>query len=100
MQHSFNLHDTSLTVQISGRMTHADHKSFREILGRVNETNPRRVVFDLAKVEFLDSSALGMLLIVRDACVQGNRTIVLKNVTGQVEKLTKIAKLNKYFEIE
>jgi len=95
MQHSFNLHDLSLTVQISGRMTHADHKSFREILGRVNETNPRRVVFDLAKVEFL-----GMLLIVRDACVQENRTIVLKNVTGQVEKLTKIAKLSKYFEIE
>ena len=55
MQHSFNLHDLSLTVQISGRMTHADHKSFREILGRVNETNPRRVVFDLAKVEFLEA---------------------------------------------
>lgn len=100
MQHSFNAHDNILQVQISGRMTHADHRSFREILARVNEVAPRRVVFDLAQVEFIDSSALGMLLIVRDACVQQNRTIVLKNPTGQVEKLAKIAKLHKYFEVE
>ncbi len=81
-------------------MTHADHRQFRDILGRVNETQPRRVVFDLGHVEFIDSSALGMLLIVRDACVQQNRAIVLKNPTGQVEKLTKIAKLHKYFEMQ
>ncbi len=100
MQHSFNQAGDILQVLIEGRMTHADHRQFRDILARVNETQPRRVVFDLSHVDFVDSSALGMLLIVRDACVQQSRTIVLKNPTGQVEKLTKIAKLHKYFEVE
>lgn len=100
MQHVFETRDSSLIVQVSGRMTHADHRGFRDILGRINETNPARVVFDLGQVEFLDSSALGMLLIVRDAAVQQKRTIVLKGAGGQVEKLMKIAKLHKYFEVE
>ncbi len=100
MQHSFNQAGDILQVLIEGRMTHADHRQFRDILARVNETQPRRVVFDLSHVDFVDSSALGMLLSVRDACVQQSRTIVLKNPTGQVEKLTKIAKLHKYFEVE
>jgi len=100
MQHSFEGKDGLVLVRISGRMTHADHKSFREILSRVNEANATKVVFDLAQVEFLDSSALGMLLIVRDASVQQNRAVVLRGASGQVEKLAKVAKLHKYFEIE
>jgi len=100
MQHSFKQIDNALQVQLSGRMTHADHRSFRDILTKVTQDNPRRVVFDLGHVEFIDSSALGMLLIVRDACLQQNRVIALKNATGQVEKLTKVAKLHKYFEVE
>ncbi|MBI3444019.1 MAG: STAS domain-containing protein [Magnetospirillum sp.] len=100
MEHKFESRDGGLCVKVSGRMTHRDHKEFREILARINEIRPPRVVFDLAQVEFLDSSALGMLLIVRDAAVQQNHTVVLKGATGQVDKLMKIAKLHKYFEIE
>ena len=87
-------------VKVSGRMTHKDHKAFRDILGRINEAKPAKVIFDLAQVEFLDSSALGMLLIVRDATVQQNHTVVLQGASGQVDKLMKIAKLHKYFDIQ
>ncbi|CAA7612249.1 Anti-sigma-factor antagonist [Candidatus Terasakiella magnetica] len=100
MQYAFESRNDGLHVKTSGRMTHADHKGFRDILGRINEAGPTRVIFDLGEVEFLDSSALGMLLIVRDASVQSSRTVVLRGATGQVEKLMKIAKLHKYFEIE
>jgi len=99
MQYAFDSLGGTLQIRVTGRMTHADHKGFREILGRINEADAQRVVFDLTAVEFLDSSALGMLLIVRDASVQQKRAIVLKGASGQVENLMKIAKLHKYFEI-
>jgi len=100
MQHAYDTHPDGFCIRITGRMTHADHKAFREILGRINDATETRVIFDLAQVEFLDSSALGMLLIVRDAVVQQKRTVVLRGASGQVEKLMKIAKLHKYFEVE
>jgi anti-anti-sigma factor len=100
MEHDFETRDGGLTIKVSGRMTHKDHKAFREILGQINNVGTANVRFDLARVEFMDSSALGMLLIVRDAAVQQQRGVVLKGATGQVENLIKVAKLHKYFMVE
>lgn len=99
MEYSCETRGHEYQVSVSGRMTHADHRGFRAILSGINEAGAQRIVFDLAKAEFLDSSALGMLLIVRDAAVQQQRVVVLKGASGQVEKLIAIGKLHKYFEI-
>lgn len=99
MDYSCETRGNEYLVLVSGRMTHADHRGFRGILNAINEADAPRIVFDLSKAEFLDSSALGMLLIVRDAAVQQQRTVVLKGASGQVEKLIAIGKLHKYFEI-
>jgi HptB-dependent secretion and biofilm anti anti-sigma factor len=100
MEHVFDSRDAGLTIKVGGRMTHKDHKAFRDILAKINEAKTATVVFDLSGVEFMDSSALGMLLIVRDAAVQQRRDVVLKGATGQVENLMKVAKLHKYFTVE
>ncbi len=100
MEYAFESNAGNLWIPLKGRMTHADYKGFREILGRINDDRPSRVIFDLRQVEFVDSSALGMLLIVRDAAVQQQRAVCLKGASGQVEKLIQIGKLHKYFEVE
>lgn len=100
MEHSFEGEGNGLAIRINGRMTHSDYKGFREILAHINQERPPRVVFDLAQVDFVDSSALGMLLIVRDAAVQDQREVVLRGATGQVLKLIDIGKLRKYFTVE
>jgi anti-anti-sigma factor len=100
MEYGVETGTDGLSVRITGRMTHADYKGFRHILQTINEHDAPRIVFDLKTVEFVDSSALGMLLIVRDAAVQQKRDVVLKGATGQVEKLINVSKLHKYFIIE
>ncbi|MDA8231533.1 MAG: STAS domain-containing protein [Magnetospirillum sp.] len=100
MEYAFESTGGNLSVRLGGRMTHADYKGFRDILGRILGDRPQRVVFDLARVEFVDSSALGMLLIVRDAAIEDRREVVLKGAAGQVEKLVRVAKLHKYFTVE
>lgn len=99
MEYVCESNGNEFNVHVSGRMTHADHRGFRGILAAINESGAQRIVFDLVKAEFMDSSALGMLLIVRDASVQQSRAVVLKGAGGQVEKLITIGKLHKYFEI-
>ncbi len=100
MDYAFDLGSRGLSVVMDGRMTHGDYKGFRDILARINEDKPQRVVFNLQKVSFIDSSALGMLLIVRDAAVQDQREVVLKGASGQVQTLISVGKLDKYFTIE
>ena len=100
MDYGFGGESGVLSILLDGRMTHGDYKGFRDILARINEDRPHRVVFDLEKVSFVDSSALGMLLIVRDAAVQDKRDVVLKGASGQVQTLINVGKLDKYFTIE
>lgn len=99
MDYSFEGRDKTLTIHVAGRMTHSDYKGFRDILARINADRPSRTVFDLSEVEFVDSSALGMLLIVRDAAIQNEVELVLKGASGQVAKLISISKLHKYFTL-
>lgn len=99
MEYACETKGNEFHIQVGGRMTHADHRGFRGVLAAINEAASKRIVFDLGKAEFMDSSALGMLLIVRDAAVQQSRVVVLKGAQGQVEKLIAIGKLHKYFEI-
>ena len=100
MDYVFDVGSGSFSILLEGRMTHGDYKGFREILARINADKPGRVLFDLQKVSFIDSSALGMLLIIRDAVVQEKRDVVLKGASGQVQTLINIGKLDKYFIIE
>lgn len=100
MEYAFEPSGTDLLIRITGRMTHADYRGFRDILGQVNTRQPERLVFDLKSVEFIDSSALGMMLIVRDAVVQQQRSVVLRGASGQVENLIHIGKLHKYFTVD
>ncbi|CAA7624725.1 MULTISPECIES: STAS domain-containing protein [Magnetospirillum] len=100
MDYAFEGRDKALTIHVSGRMTHSDYKGFRDILARINTDRPKITVFDLEKVEFVDSSALGMLLIVRDAAQQTETELVLKGASGQVAKLISISKLHKYFTLQ
>ncbi len=100
MDYAFEGGTQALTVQVAGRMTHSDYKGFRDILARITSERPACTVFDLSRVEFVDSSALGMLLIVRDAAQQSQTELVLKGASGQVAKLISISKLHKYFTLQ
>jgi anti-anti-sigma factor len=89
-----------LVFTLSGRMTFKDHKLFRDILQDVAKSAFQRVVFDLNRLEFIDSFGVGMLLIVKDAAEHRNKAVVLRKPQGQVEHMVQIAKLSKLFKVE
>lgn len=54
---------------------------------------------DFRKVERMDSSALGMLLLLRSNS-KGESLVVLKNVRPQILKILQIANFQKLFQID
>ena len=83
---------TGTTLYIDGRFTFNDHEEFRSKLSKVE--GPLTV--DLSATTYIDSSALGMLLIARDKL---KHPITLKGAQGSVLEVLHIASFPKLFSI-
>ena len=87
-------------LKLSGRFDFNAHREFRSAYEPVMaDTEVKSLNVDLAAVEYLDSSALGMLLMLRDKASAANKTLVLANVRGAVKQVLEIANFGKLFRI-
>lgn len=91
--------DGGILVSLSGRMTLIDHGKFREVVDSLERMRGTRCVFDLSKLEFVDSSGLGMFLIARDIAMPKNVEIELRGATEGVGRVLEIAKFATLFTV-
>lgn len=87
-----------LYIKISGRFDFSLHKEFRDAS---NQFAPdiKKIEVDLSKTDYLDSSALGMLLILRDKAAGNKDAVVIKGATADVKKILQIANFDKLFTV-
>ena len=100
MKYSLSKDGTSATIQMSGRLTFEDHKSFRSLIGELSAGGINHVVVDMNQLEFIDSVGLGLLLIMRDDLVNRQGRFSLKNPTGEVKRIFSISHASSIFTIE
>ena len=96
----FQFDEDDTRVCISGEFTFSDHTAFKAIATRLFERKGRPIVIDLAKLEFIDSAGLGMLLIVRDEADKAGRRLVLRAPCGQVKRMFDVTKFDTLFTVE
>jgi HptB-dependent secretion and biofilm anti anti-sigma factor len=96
----FEFDNEDATVSISGEFTFTDHPAFKAIASRLLERQGKPIVIDLAKLEFIDSAGLGMLLIVRDEADKAGRRLVLRGPCGQVKRMFEVTKFDTLFTVE
>jgi anti-anti-sigma factor len=89
---------TKLTISIKGRFDFAKHSEFRESYEKLG-TKPDSVVIDLKEATYLDSSALGMLLLLRDHAGGDSSDVSLINSSSDVRKILAISNFDKLFDI-
>jgi anti-anti-sigma factor len=87
-----------LTILIRGRFDFAAHQEFRDAYEGAG-LSPRRYVIDLKGATYLDSSALGMLLLLRDHAGGEHASISLINCSPDVRKILTISNFEQLFRI-
>ena len=92
-----NLHQGVCDVTLSGKFTFNDHPVFRDLLDNISENEVQKVVLHMAGVEFVDSAALGMLLLALDETQKHQKQLVISGATGQVKKMFDMARFNALF---
>ena len=88
-----------LTIRVTGRFDYASHTSFRTAYESL-AVRPKRYVIDLALAQYLDSSALGMLLLLREHAGGDKAKIKVLNCQADVKNILLIANFDKLFQIE
>ncbi len=86
-------------AEISGKFTFADTATFKDVLSEVEKAAPASVELDLAALTFVDSAALGMFLLLKDAAGKHDAKVTLKGANGQVEKLLKMSRFDQIFQL-
>ena len=98
MRIEYNDGDTE--VALIGELTFGDHAAFREMLTRAMQSRGQKIVFDLSRLDFVDSAGLGMLLIARDEAGKSSRSLALARPQKQVERVFAVTKFETLFTIE
>lgn len=100
MQASVNNEAGKAIVKLAGRFDFNTHREFRGAYEPlVTDASVRSVVVDFSGVDYLDSSALGMLLMLRDKLGGANKDVALTGVRGNVKQVLDIANFGKLFQI-
>ena len=88
------------TIKLDGRFDFNTHREFRGAYEPlITDAAARGVVVDFSGVDYLDSSALGMLLMLRDKASGAGKEVTLRSVRGSVKQVLDIANFSKLFKI-
>lgn len=87
-----------LIIKISGRFDFSVHQELRKATEKIDSA-VKQVVVDLSATEYVDSSALGMLLVLRDKMGTDKQKIRLINARPEIKKVLEIASFDKLFTL-
>lgn len=89
----------TLEIKVSGRFDFGVHQDFRKATEEAS-SGVNVIIVDLTKVTYVDSSALGMLLVLRDKVGESKSAVRIKGAKPDVKKILEIANFDKLFTLE
>ncbi len=88
----------TLLIEVGGRFDFALHTQFRA--AQESAPSARDYIVDLGQTEYMDSSALGMLLVLHEHAGKAGGRIIVRNCKPMVRKIFEIANFHKLFTVE
>ena len=98
--HHVNENGKRLVILINGRFDFTLHSEFRRAYRDHPNEGDLQYQVDLSKVNYMDSSALGMLLLLREYAGGDSARVIIANPSPRVRKVLEIANFQKMFILE
>ncbi|AZN35600.1 STAS domain-containing protein [Iodobacter ciconiae] len=87
-------------VVLSGQFDFSAHREFRQVCETlISNPGIKEVLIDFQNVNYLDSSALGMLLLLKEKIGAASKSLALVNCRDSVKQVLDIACFGKIFII-
>ena len=89
---------TTTTIRINGKFDFSNHGEFSAAYRNTKDPGMDYCI-DLSQVSYLDSSALGMLLMLREHANSHNGNVIIKGPSEEILKLLTVSSFDKIFTI-
>jgi anti-anti-sigma factor len=89
-------HQDTVTLRITGRF---DFRLIKDFHGALDKA-PRKWIVDFTAVDYVDSSALGMLLLLRERVGGDAQRIQLRGLHGQPREVLTMVKFDRMFKLD
>ena len=86
-------------ISVRGRFDYRLSRQFRDAYRRTPDNNGMTFNIDLSSADYIDSSGLGMMLLLRDYAECRGCSVIIQSPTEQVDKLLKVASFEQLFVI-
>lgn len=94
------INGTVATMEMSGHFDFSAHRDFKDAYMALMQNHLVLVIdVNLSAVDYMDSSALGMLLMLRDRAQAANKEVTLSKPSKVVSHVLDIANFSKLFNI-
>lgn len=89
------------TVELEGRVTYVNHPELRTAVGSLLATPGLTTLrLDLSAAKFVDSSTLGMFLLIREKAGAQGANVVLAHPSPSVKSTLKVVQFDRLFQVE
>lgn len=105
MNPDFNVHmniaDGTAVLALQGRFDFSQYSAFKEEQTRVlDHTDVKKIVLDFHGLQYMDSAALGVLLVLLDRAKETGKSVSIRRANGVVKEILDVAHFDRMFEIE
>ncbi|MCK4743221.1 MAG: STAS domain-containing protein [Sulfuriflexus sp.] len=90
--------DNIIRINIIDKFDYGVHREFREAYK--NSDSSSEFIIDMSQTSYMDSSALGMLLLLREHSGNDSSKISITGCTAEIRNILKISKFQNLFNIK
>lgn len=87
-----------VTIKVNGRFDFSLHNEFRKSYKDISVSSGQFVI-DLKGTDYLDSSALGMLLLLKEHAESCSSKVKIINISNDIREILNIASFDKLFTL-
>lgn len=99
MKANFSIIDNKVIIKLEGSLFVEDALLLRTKTLSYFDQGHKNFLVDLEKVDYIDSSGLGVLVALQKRALEHQGALVLRGLHGVVKELFELTRLNKIFEI-
>lgn len=92
--------DNTVTIKISGRFDFAVQNEFRDCYYNTSPGDKAKFIINMAGANYMDSSALGMLLMMREYLGGNAANISIINCSPDIKNILTVANFQSLFNME
>ena len=86
------------TIILPNRFDYSNHRQFsQEQSVHLENASITEIILDFSRVEYLDSSALGMMVMMQKKATGANKKVAIKGARGSTEEILTMANMQKLF---